>query len=59
MPNQFRADFRTLPPFRIPGTAVSGYVYDSYRTNANGSPVPIIGATIRVDAFPAAFVHWT
>ncbi len=52
--SQFRADFRTLPLFRIPGTAVSGYVFDSYRTNADGSPVPVIGATIRVDAFPEA-----
>jgi alpha-tubulin suppressor-like RCC1 family protein len=52
--NQLPTAFRTLPLFRIPGTAVSGYVFDSYRTNADGSPVPIIGATIRVDAFPEA-----
>jgi len=55
-PSALRAqfDFRTLPLFRIPGTAVSGYVLDSYRTNADGTHVPIIGATIRVDAFPEA-----
>ncbi|MCA9219447.1 MAG: Ig-like domain-containing protein, partial [Planctomycetales bacterium] len=42
------ADFRTLPLMRVPGTNVFGYVRDSY----NGQP--IVGATIRVDAFPEA-----
>jgi hypothetical protein len=48
------ADFRTLPLTRIPGTNIFGYVYDSYHTNMDGSNIPIVGATIRVDAFPQA-----
>jgi len=42
------ADFRTLPLTRIPGTGIFGYVFDSL------SEAPIVGATIRVDAFPEA-----
>ncbi|MCO6456283.1 MAG: Ig-like domain-containing protein, partial [Pirellulaceae bacterium] len=42
------ADFRTLPLTRIAGTNVFGFVRDSY------SGQPIVGATIRVDAFPEA-----
>ena len=49
-----QADFRTLPLTRIQGTDVWGYVYDSYNLNTDGSNVPIVGATIRVDAFPEA-----
>jgi len=48
------ADFRTLPLTRISGTEVWGYVYDSYNRKPDGSNIPIVGATIRVDAFPAA-----
>ena len=46
------ADFRTLPLTRIPGTNIFGYVYDSYHANPDGSNIPVVGATIRVDAFP-------
>ncbi|MGK0239828.1 MAG: hypothetical protein ACI92G_003310, partial [Candidatus Pelagisphaera sp.] len=42
------ADFRTLPLTRIAGTGIFGYVYDSL------SELPIVGATIRVDAFSEA-----
>ena len=42
------ADFRTLPLTRIPGTVVFGFVKDSFTQE------PIVGATIRVDAFPEA-----
>jgi hypothetical protein len=53
------ADFRTLPLTRIPGTDVFGYVYDSYNknpdgSNPDGSNIPVVGATVRVDAFPQA-----
>lgn len=51
---QLVADFRTLPLTRIPGTNVFGFVYDSYNVNPDGSNIPIVGATIRVDAFPEA-----
>ena len=49
-----RITFRTLPLTRIPGTTVWGYVFDSYHKNPDGTDQPIVGATIRVDAFPAA-----
>ncbi len=49
-----QADFRTLPLTRIQGTDVWGYVYDSYNRNPDGSNIPIVGATIRVDALPEA-----
>lgn len=42
------ANFRTLPLTRIAGTKVFGFVRDSY------SEHPLVGATVRVDAFPAA-----
>ncbi len=42
------ADFRTLPLTRIADTNVFGFVRDSYTGD------PIVGATIRVDAFPEA-----
>lgn len=45
--------FRTLPLTRVPGTNIFGYIYDSYNTNADGSNIPIVGATIRVDASTA------
>ncbi len=50
------ADFRTLPLTRIPGTNVFGYVFDSVNVDAEGNNIPIVGATIRVDAFPEANV---
>lgn len=43
-----KADFRTLPLTRIPGTNVWGYLKDAYTGE------PIVGATIRVDGFPEA-----
>lgn len=49
---QLAADFTTLSLTRIPGTDVFGYVYDSYNKNPDGSNIPIVGATIRVDADP-------
>jgi hypothetical protein len=49
------ADFTTLPLTRIEGTDVFGYVYDSYNTNPDGSNIPIVGATIRLDALPDVF----
>src|SRR5207244_948875 len=48
------ADFRTLPLTRIKGTDVWGYVYDSYNKNPDSSNIPVVGAAIRVDAFPEA-----
>ncbi len=48
------ADFRTLPLTRIAGTNLFGYVYDAYNKNPDGSNIPVVGATIRVDALPAA-----
>ncbi len=47
------ADFTTLSLTQVPGTNVYGYVYDSYHKNPDGSNIPIVGATIRVDAFPS------
>ncbi|MCA9168063.1 MAG: Ig-like domain-containing protein [Planctomycetales bacterium] len=44
------SSFRTLPLTRIPNTNVFGFVRDSYTGK------PIVGATIRVDAFPEANV---
>ena len=44
------ADYSTLPLTRIPETNVFGFVRDSM------SGEPIVGATIRVDAFPEANV---
>ena len=49
-------DFRTLPLTRIPGTNVFGYVFDSINKNPDDTDRPIVGATIRVDAFPEANV---
>ena len=46
------ADFTTLPLTRITGTDVFGYVYDSYNKNPDGTNIPIVGATVRVDALP-------
>ncbi len=48
------ADFHTLPLTRLPGTNIFGYVYDAYNKNPDGSNIPVVGATIRVDAFPEA-----
>jgi len=44
------ANFKTLPLTRIAGTNVFGFVRDSY------SGLPLVGATIRIDAFPEANV---
>ncbi|WP_017327401.1 Ig-like domain-containing protein [Synechococcus sp. PCC 7336] len=49
---QRTAEFSTLPLTRIPGTDVFGYVFDSSNPNADGSDRAVVGATIRVDAFP-------
>ena len=48
------ADFATLSLVRIPGTNVRGRVVDSYNKDANGNDIPVVGATIRVDAFAEA-----
>ncbi len=48
------SEFSTLPLTRIPGTDVWGYVYDSYNKNPDGSNIPIVGATIRVDSLSDA-----
>ncbi|MDA1052075.1 MAG: Ig-like domain-containing protein [Planctomycetota bacterium] len=50
-----QADFRTLPLTYIPGTQVFGFLYDSYNRNPDGSDIPIVGATISLDANPAVF----
>ncbi|MFV2069587.1 MAG: Ig-like domain-containing protein, partial [Pirellulales bacterium] len=47
-------DFTTLPLTRLANTNLFGYVYDSFRRNSDGTNVPLVGATIRVDAFPEA-----
>ncbi|MDJ0844826.1 Ig-like domain-containing protein [Crocosphaera sp.] len=49
------ADFTTLPITRIEGTDVFGYVFDSFNTNPDGSNIPVVGATIRLDALPNVF----
>ena len=49
------ADFRTLPLSFIPGTSVFGYVYDSYSRDGEGNDIPIVGATISLDANPSVF----
>ncbi|GGA04626.1 hypothetical protein CYANOKiyG1_16940 [Okeania sp. KiyG1] len=46
------ADFSTLPLTQIPGTDVTGYVYDSFNKKNNGKDKPVVGATIRLDALP-------
>ena len=46
------ADFTTLPTVQIEGTTVFGFVFDSYNRNEDGSNVPVVGATIRVDGIP-------
>ena len=48
------ADFSTLSTTSIQGTELWGYVYDSFNRDENGESVPIIGATVRVDALPEA-----
>ena len=50
-----QADFRTLPITHIPGTSVFGYVYDSYNQDDQGNDIPVVGATISLDANPAVF----
>ncbi|MDJ0658213.1 MAG: Ig-like domain-containing protein [Crocosphaera sp.] len=49
------ADFSTLPVTRIEGTDVFGYVFDSFNTDVNGDNIPVVGATIRLDALPDVF----
>jgi len=46
------AFFRTHSLARIPGTQVSGSVFDAHHRYADGSNIPIVGATIRVDGLP-------
>jgi hypothetical protein len=48
-------DFTTSPITQIEGTNVTGYVYDSFNQDADGNDIPIVGATIRVDALPNVF----
>ncbi|MDA1053499.1 MAG: Ig-like domain-containing protein [Planctomycetota bacterium] len=50
-----QADFRTLPLTFIPGTRIFGYIYDSYNRNEDGSDIPVVGATISLDANPNVF----
>ena len=45
-------DFETISLTQIEGTDVFGYVYDSNRTNPDGSNIPIVGATIQVEGLP-------
>ena len=46
------ADFRTLPLTQIEGTNVFGYVFDSFNRDEEGENIPVVGATVRVDALP-------
>ena len=48
------AHFSTLSITPIEGTELFGYVYDSFNRDENGENIPIVGATIRVDALPEA-----
>ncbi|MEM6777339.1 MAG: Ig-like domain-containing protein, partial [Planctomycetota bacterium] len=48
-------DFRTLPLSFIPGTSVFGFVFDSYNQDGEGNDIPIVGATISLDADPSVF----
>jgi hypothetical protein len=50
-------DFSTLPLTRIANTHVFGFVYDSFNNDPDGSDIPIVGATIRVDAFGGECGH--
>ncbi len=47
-------DFDTTNLTPVPGTEVFGYVFDSYNTNPDGSNIPVVGATIRVDGLPGS-----
>ncbi|MBX9579612.1 MAG: Ig-like domain-containing protein [Gemmataceae bacterium] len=49
------ADFRTLPLTFIPGTRIYGFVYDSYNQDPDGNNIPVVGATISLDADPRYF----
>ncbi|MEO0854167.1 MAG: Ig-like domain-containing protein, partial [Cyanobacteria bacterium J06648_11] len=46
------ADFTTLPLTQIPGTDVTGFVFDSYNRAEDGSNIPLQGVEIRLDALP-------
>lgn len=46
------AEFSTVSLTPIEGTDVFGYVYDSYNKNSDGSNIPVVGATIRLDGLP-------
>lgn len=48
-------DFDTVSLSRLPNTDVWGYVYDSYNINPDGSNIPVVGATIRVDGIPELY----
>ena len=45
-------EFRTLPLTNIANTRVFGYIYDSYNRDENGDDIPVVGATISLDANP-------
>ncbi|MEM9002725.1 MAG: FG-GAP-like repeat-containing protein [Cyanobacteria bacterium P01_F01_bin.86] len=51
------SEFRTLSLDRIENTDLSGYIYDSFNTNPDGSNIPIIGATLRVQGVPEISVQ--
>jgi len=42
-------DFITVPLTRIPGTSVSGFIYDANRVDEQGNNIPISGAVLRVE----------
>ena len=52
---QLQYDFRTLPLSFVPETSVFGFIYDSYNQDSKGNDIPIVGATISLDADPSVF----
>lgn len=46
------ADFRTLPITNIPGTRLFAFIYDSFNRDAAGNNIPVVGATVSLDANP-------
>ena len=49
-------DFDTASLTPVPGTEVWGFVFDSYNKKPDGSNIPVVGATIRVDGMPSSDV---
>ena len=49
----YQSEFRTLPLSYIPGTRVYGYIYDSYNRTPDGRDIPVVGATVSLDANPS------